>query len=650
VVGWEAYGGDPGSARWSPLTDLTPGNVAGLAPAWRWETGEERHTARLTGETVVPGKFEATPVTLGDTLVLSTPFNRVVALDGATGRELWSFDPGATDHGLIADDRSGFVHRGVAAWSDGEERRIFHASRWQLHALDARDGTPVEEFGEGGAVDLSRGLRWEVNRLHVGRTSPPVVWGDVVVVGSVVGDRIIYERDPPGDVLAFDARTGERLWRWDPVPAEGTPERATWGGRSAEVTGHVNVWAPMSVDAERGLLFLPVSAPSNDWYGGLRPGDNLFAQSLVALDIRTGERVWHRQLVRHDLWDYDLAAAPALVDVARPGGDTVPAVLQATKMGYLYGFDRRTGEPLWPVEDRPAPASDVPGEEAAATQPHAVWPPPFARQGFGPDDVIDLTPELRERALALLDSLRTGPMFTPPSLEGTVVMPGWIGGAGWGALSVDPERGLAFVKATNEPVLARLIPSGDALRFRLDTLHSSPKTPLMLELPRPRRWFFFEDGPVVRVPVVKPPWGTLTAYDLTSGEIVWHVPIGDTPAVREHPSLRDVELPPLGVAGAPGGVATASGLIFLTGGGEELLAVDSETGAVLWSAPLGQPGPSNPMTFRARDGRQYVVVATGLREGASLQAFALPREGGAPAARPGAPGSAGGAGTSTGGS
>jgi len=623
-VGWPAYAGDAGSRRWSPLADLTAGNVGGLSPAWSWETGEEARTALHTGERVLPGKFEATPITLGDTLVLSTPFNRVVALDGATGRELWSFDPGATDHGLIANDHAGFVHRGVSSWSDGSEQRIFHASRWELFALDAHDGSLVEGFGRNGVVDLSTDLRWPVDRLHLGQTSPPVVWEDIVVVGSVVGDEIIYERDPPGDVQAFDARTGERLWRWDPVPREGAPERESWGGRSADVTGHVNVWAPMSIDIERGLLFLPVSAPSNDWYGGLRPGDNLFAQSLVALDVRTGERVWHRQLVHHDLWDYDLAAPPVLIDVAGEDGDTVPAVLQATKMGYLYGFDRRSGVPIWPIEERSVPESDVPGEHASPTQPHAVWPPPFSRQGFGPDDVVDFTPELEARALALLDSVRTGPIFTPPSLEGTVVMPGWIGGAGWGSVAVDPERGLAFVKATNEPVLGKLIPTGDDRRFRLDTVPPSPTRPLMLELPRDRRWFFFEDDDVVRVPIVAPPWGTLTAYELATGEIRWQVPIGDTPEVREHGSLEDVDLPPLGVAGAPGGVATAGGLVFLTGGGEELLAVDSRSGDVLWSAPLGQMGYSNPMTFRARDGRQYVVVATGVREGASLQAFALP--------------------------
>jgi quinoprotein glucose dehydrogenase len=596
--------------------------VPSLERVWTWATGEVAGTEERSGTTVSPGKFEATPITLGDTLVLSTPFNRVVALDGATGRELWSFDPGATDHGLIADDRAGFVHRGVALWEAGGERRIFHASRWQLFALDARNGAPVSTFGDGGAVDLASDLRWPVNRLHVGQTSPPVVWNDIVVVGSAVGDQIIHERDPPGDVQAFDARTGERLWRWDPVPPEGARERETWGGRSADVTGHVNVWAPMSIDRDRGLLYLPVSAASNDWYGGGRPGDNLFAQSLVALDVRTGERVWYQQLVRHDLWDYDLAASPVLVDVFLESGDTVPAVLQATKTGYLYGFDRRTGEPIWPIEERPAPPSDVPGEVAAATQPHASWPPPFARQGFTEADVVAFTPEIRARALAVLDSVRVGGMFTPPSLEGTVVMPGWIGGAGWGSVAVDPERGRAYVKASNLPVLGKLVPAGSPAGFRLDP-SQAPTEPLMLDLPRRRRSLFRTAPEAVRIPIVAPPWGTLTAFDLTSGSILWQTPIGDTPGVREHPALRDLDLPALGVAGAPGGIATGGGVIFLTGGGHELFAVDMETGGVLWSASLGQIGYSTPMTFRARDGRQYVVIATGDGEGASLQAFAV---------------------------
>jgi quinoprotein glucose dehydrogenase len=618
------WAGDPKSRRWSPLEEIRPANVDGLHLAWTWEVGENRKVAGETGDTVAPGKFEATPLAFGDTLILSTPFNRVVALDGRTGEELWSFDPGAADRGLIANDHAGFVHRGVATWAGPSGRRILLPSRWELIALDAATGRPVPEFGTDGRVDLAADLRWPVNRAHYGNTSPPVVAGDLVVVGSAVGDGIIHEQDPPGDVQAFDVRTGERRWTWSPLPPAGTQERSTWGGKSGDITGHVNVWAPMSVDEERGLLFLPVSAPSNDWYGGRRPGDNLFSQSVVCLDVQTGRRVWHRQIVRHGLWDYDPPAAPTLARMAR-GGDSVDVVVLAGKTGYLYVMDRETGQPVWPWEDRPAPASGVPGEVPSPTQPHPTWPEPFAAQGISTNDLVDFTPEIRALALEKVRGHQMGPMFTPPSLEGTVVLPGWIGGAGWGGVAVDPERRLLLVKGTNRPVLARLVPTGDERRFRLDSLMGNPARALEIELPRRRRWVFFESG-AARFSVVKPPWGTLTAYDLDTGAKRWERPLGDTPEVRDHPDLRHLELPPLGVAGAPGALVTRSGLTFITGGGESLLALETLTGRTLWSAPLGRIGYSNPMTYRTSDGRQYVVVATGVGAGARLQAFTVPHD------------------------
>jgi quinoprotein glucose dehydrogenase len=574
-----------------------------------------------TGETLEPGKFEATPLMIGDRLYLSTPFNRVVALDATTGREIWVYDPDVARLGLIGDNRYGFVHRGVAAWSGDHERRLFLATRSWLIALDAETGRPLESFGENGRVDLLPALRWSANPRDLGNTSPPVVWRDSVIVGSTVADQLVHPRDPPGAVQAFDVRTGQSLWTWHSVPATNHPDRDSWHGDSAETTGHVNVWAPMSVDVERGLIYLPVSTPSNDWYGGGRLGDNLYADSLVCLDARTGTMRWHRQLVHHGLWDYDLAAAPLLATVHRESAN-VDAVFVTGKTGFLYAFDRITGEPLWPIPEKTVPSSDVPGEVASPTQPQPSWPLPFARQGFSNDDLIDFTPELRQEAAALIKGTRGGPLFTPPSKEGTITLPGWIGGAGWGGGTVDPERRLLFVKATDLPVLARLTPDAEA-RYRLDPT-MDPSVALMLQLPEWREPLG-RRHPAVRLPIVKPPYGTLTAYDIDSGETRWQIPIGDTPEIRAHPMLRDLGLPPLGVVGAPGGVATRGGLVFITGGGTTLYAVDQRDGTIKWSAPLGAVGYSNPMVYRTKNGVQFVVVAVGQGRGANLQAFSLSR-------------------------
>lgn len=620
-VGWPHYAADAGATRYSPLTDITPDNVRRLVPVWRWATGESEFQNQA-GVWVRPGKFESTPLAFGDTLFFTTPFNKVVALDGRRGQPMWSFDPDATRDGLIADDRAGFVHRGVATWADATSRRILVASRWKLFALDAATGRPIPQFGERGWVDLGADLRWPVNRAHLGATSPPVVMDDLVIVGSAIGDRIMHEKDPPGAVQAFDVRTGKRRWRWDPVPRAGSPGAESWEGRANEHTGHGNVWAPFTVDETAGLVFLPVSAASNDYYGGNRLGDNLYTQSLVCLDARTGTLKWAQQLVHHDLWDYDPASPPTLVQV-RHRGVVVDAVILAGKTGYLYAFERHTGRPLWPWEERATPASDVPGERAARTQPHPTWPKPFARQQLGVDDLIDFTPALRAAARDVLAPYRFGGMFLPPSVQGTVQLPGWIGGAGWGSTAIDPVRGVAYVKASNLPVLARVQPTNDDRRYATDTAITDPAKALTVALPPVSR-AFWRRAQQTRAPIIKPPYGTLTAIDLHSGNHLWSVPLGDTPAIRTHPSLADLQLPPLGVVGAPGGAVTASGLIFIAGGGDVLYALAASTGETLWSAALGRVGYSNPMTFRATNGRQYVVIATGEGAGAQLQAFALP--------------------------
>lgn len=621
IIEWPSYGGDLAASRWSPLEEITPDNVDQLRPAWQWRTGEYTHVDKHTGDHLSPGFFEATPLMVGDTLFLSTPFSRAVALDARSGKQLWAFDPDVTRDGLIANEHSGFVHRGVALWTGGGARRVFLNARWRLFALDASTGAPVPEFGEAGVVDLTRDLRWPVNRIHFGQTSPPLVWRDIVIVGSAIGDGMSYPRDPPGDVQAFDARTGKRLWRWDPLPQMGAPDDSTWGNGSAAVTGHTNVWAPMSLDTARGLVYLPVSAPSNDWYGGDRPGDNRWSESIVCLDARTGRFVWAQQLVHHGLWDYDPPGAPLLLDLTRDGA-TVPVVAVAGKTGFLHLFNRIDGVPLWPMEERPVPRSDVPGEVAASTQPMPFHPLPFARQGIGDSDLVDFTPRILAMARKVMAGKRFGPLFTPPSLQGTVSLPGWIGGAGWGGMTANPERGIIFIKATNKPSLLRLVPARGDSGYRREAGERSIDAEITLNLPSWRTWGFLWSHQA-KLPAIKPPYGTLSAYSAATGDRLWQVPLGDIPGVREHPWLRHLKLPPLGTPGAPGGVATRGGLIFITGGGTVLYAIDQRDGSVRWSFDLGQRGYSNPMVYRASDGRSYVVVATGAGSDAVLQAFVL---------------------------
>ena len=614
---WPAYGGDLAATKYSSLTQINAANVARLTRVWEWATGE----TTMVAPRARPGTFQATPLAIRDTLYLSTPYNRVVALDASTGRELWNYDPKAYAAGQPPNG-TGFVHRGVATWTDGHHRRIFINSRWRLIALDASTGAPIRGFGDGGVVDLTQHLGRNgttVNKLQYTETSPPVVWHDLVIVGNGVADRIVYPNDPPGDVQAFDVRTGERRWSFSPVPRSAKDEGAdTWGDSSWKTTGHTNVWAPFSVDDRRGLVYLPVSTPSNDWYGGARTGDDLFAESIVCLDARNGKRIWSFQTVHHGLWDYDLPAAPVLGTV-RIDGKSRDIVAVPAKTGFLFVFDRVTGKPIWPIEERSVPQSDVPGETASQTQPFPTKPAPFAKQGFSEADLIDFTPAIKAQALAQTSDYRFGPLFTPPSLNGTVVMPGAIGGSGWGGGAFDPSTGTIYVKATNSPALYKIYqpPRSETVNaaYTADLAHQS----LHVTMPP-------EDGggPMPSLPINKPPYGTLVAIDLNTGAQKWDVTLGDTPAIRNHPLLKNLNLPPLGVAGSPGPIVTASGLLFVTGGGSTLYAINSQTGVTLWSADLGQVGYSVPMTFRTDGGRQLIVIATGSGPGAKLIAFGLP--------------------------
>ncbi len=623
-VEWPVSIGDAGGSRYSPLADINTGTVARLRPAWRWYAHERLRFDPGTGQRLAAGSFQGSPVMVGDTLYFSTAYSRAIALDAGTGRELWAFDPDVGRWGRTASSHALFSHRGVSVWSDTAGRRVFLAARWRLWALDAATGKPIPSFGVDGSADLSADLRWPVNRIEVSSSSPPAIWRDMVIVGSAIGDDLIYEGDPPGHVQAFDARTGKRLWRWDPIPGAGDSAHATWEDGSATRTGHANVWSFITVDTARGLIYLPVSAASNDWYGGARLGDNRWSESLVCLDARTGKQLWARQLVHHGLWDYDPAAPPTLATVPI-GGVRREIVAQAGKTGFLYVFDRVTGEPIWPIEERAVAASDVPGERAAPTQPFPTWPAPFTKQGVSLEDANDVLPDVRDSATAFLGRHRLGSIFTPPSEMGTVVVPGWIGGAGWGATSLDPIRGVLYVKSTNSPVLAKLAPDSSGRagrpRYRIADPRADRAATIRVFV---RDWTLRRRG--VRFPVTKPPYGTLTAIDLGTGAHLWQVVVGDPPERARHPALADSKLPPMGAPGPAGGLSTAGGLIFLSGGSTSLFALDVADGSTRWSSPLGRVSHANPMTYRTRDGRQFIVVASGEGTDAVLQAFTLGQE------------------------
>jgi quinoprotein glucose dehydrogenase len=619
---WRSYGGSLANARYSPLDQVNAGNVRQLRIAWRWTSPDDEIVAR--NPTIEPGTNEATPLMVGGILYVSTALSQVAAIDAITGRTLWVHDPKIYEAGRPAN--LGFVHRGVAYWSDGTAARILIGTgNAYLIALDAKTGEPIPTFGTRGRVDLTEGLGRTVERRLYSVTSPPVIVRDVVIVGSSIHDWPSRKDLPPGDVRGFDVRTGAQRWTFRTIPRDGEYGSETWEQESWKHTGGANVWSVMSADEDLGYVYLPVSTPANDYYGGHRPGDNLFAESLVCLDARTGTRVWHYQMAHHGVWDYDVPAAPNLVDITVKG-QPIKAVAQVTKQGFAFVFDRVTGRPVWPIEERPVPASRVPGETTSPTQPFPTRPLPFERQGLTADDVIDFTPELRRQALGILDRYDHGPLFTPPSERGTVLLPGPAGGASWSGAAFDPEHGRLFVPSITWPLVVTLfepVPRASPDRYAgMARLLGGP----------------------AGLPITKPPYGRITAIDLGTGEHAWTIPLGDGP--RRHPVLEALDLPRLGwdrrgfvlatrtllLAGQQGpatGVRPAqlrrdAFTVTYATADPKLSAFDKATGALLAEIDLPANVHGSPMTYLA-GGKQFIVVPVGGADiPAELVALALP--------------------------
>lgn len=607
---WPAYGGGLRAQKYSPLEQVSADNIDDFAIAWIWDAFDNHRYTGLFNRRKTPDGFKATPLMVAGRLFVRTAFSAVAALDPLTGQTLWTYDPGTGDG--PRPPVFGFSTRGLAyhRGDDGDRVLLVTSDGW-LIALSAATGKPLPDFGADGRVDLTTGLRRPLSRRANTWNYAPALCGDVVVLGNQTHDgshmlRNWRDNVPLGDVRGFDVRTGRQAWVFKTIPQAGEFGNETWGEESWKWMGNTNVWSMMSCDPELGVVYLPVTAPSSHFYGGLRPGDNLFGTSVVALDARTGKRKWHFQTVHHDIWDYDLPAAPVVADVV-VNGKPVQAVAQVSKVGFLYVFDRVSGEPLWPIEERPVPESTLDGEHAAATQPFPTWPPPFEMQGLKEADLIDFTPELRSRALKELEGIRTGGLFLPPSTEGSLAVPGWGGGANWGGAAFDPEARMLYVASRREPLLMTARPmsaSRNGQPYRIQ--------PSGVDI----------DG----IPVVKPPWSSITAYRLDTGDVAWKVANGRGP--KEHPLLEGLDLPDLGERWNAPGLLVTKNLIFhghRRGDGSSLRALDKVSGALIWEHPVeGTHQSAPPMTYRA-GGRQFVVVATGAGvQPARLTAFRLP--------------------------
>lgn len=605
------YGSDQASTKYVPLDQINASNFDQLEIAWTWTSVDE--PVLESNDSVYTWAYEATPVMVDGVLFTSSSLSQVAAIDAATGKTIWSYDP--ESYLDIGPPNHGFVHRGVAVYEvDGKLRVFIATGDAYLIALDAKTGLPVPTFGNGGRIDLTKGLRRSVDRLTYGVSSPPIICRNTVVVGSNILDYPIYPEMPPGDVRGFDARSGELKWVFETVPQLGQEGNETWEDGSWENTGNTNVWTLMSADEELGYVYLPVSTPTNDHYGGNRPGDNLFGESLVVVDAETGEKVWHQQLVHHGLWDYDNPAAPILMDIV-VAGRPIKAVAQLTKQAFCFVFDRLTGEPVWPIEERPVPQSAVPGEKTAKTQPFPTKPKPFDHQGVSDSSLIDLSSEVKAQVRAFLEDFNHGQLFTPPSTEKhTLLVPGVAGGASWAGGAFHPEKQLLFIPSVTLPFIIKLQEAHESISFNR----------YLIDAPYPL--FTMEN----KLPFLKPPYGRITAVDMTTGDHEWQVASGrgwlqelgyaDTgypfrTFVLATKSLLISAQEGTGSARAyeSGGLHTAMENITLE---PSIRAIDMDSGALLHEIELPANARGSMMSYKWA-GRQYIVVPIG---GASLPA------------------------------
>ena len=612
---WTNYASDTGSTKYTSLDQINADNFEELEIVWRWTSidGEIDLEAVMgdAAEDISFGRLQATPLMIDGVLYMITALNQAVALDSATGELLWSFDPQAYLSGYSISPL-GYHHRGVAYWSDNKESRILFATNdGYLFSLDAEEGRPDTAFA-GGRIDLTQGIpRADRESLDysgavpLGTVSPAIVVGDVLVVNQITSNRPHYKERPPTFVRGYNIRSGELVWTFNTIPQAGEFGVETWQEESWRYTGNGGVWTQMSADLDLGLVYLPTEAPTNDYYGGHRPGDNLFTQSVVAVDAATGDRVWHFQMIHHGLWDYDTPAAPNLMNINVDGRE-IRALAQVTKQGWAYVFDRATGVPVWPMPELPVPQGLIPGERTSPTQPFPTKPPAFAMQGLTEDELIDFTPELKAEALEIIDDYVYGPIYTPASLpdeetakRGSIFVPSAGGGANWPGAGFDPETNVLFIPSSNGAF-----------------------TPFMGTLPEDEsnfRYYRLQNRGVVGprgLPLLKPPYSTITAIDMNTGDHKWMAPLGNGDRFRNHPMLRSLDLPPLGGdSGRNGPLLTKTILVqTLTAGGEnggpQLVAYDKDSGSVVGAIDLPGGAIGSPMTYML-DGRQYIAVTVG---------------------------------------
>ena len=637
---WRTYGRDLRNTRYAPLDQINRNNFAKLEVAWRFKTDALGPQPEFN--------FQSTPLMVGGKLYTTAGTRRaVVALDAANGEMLWMYGLNEGKRGEAAPRR--LSGRGLAYWTDGRDERILYVTPgYQMVALDAKTGRPVAGFGRNGIVDLKLDDDQEMDPVtgEIGLHAAPVISGDVIVVGAAhLPGSIPRRRDNDnGYVRGFDVRTGKRLWIFHTIPLRGEAGYETWENSSAETSGNAGVWAQMSVDEELGLVYLPVELPTGDYYGGHRPGNGLYGESIVAVELKTGKKRWHYQLVHHGIWDFDIPCAPILVDIT-VNGRMIKALAQPTKQGWVYVLDRTNGQPVWPIEERAVEQSTIPMEKASPTQPFVSKPPAFDRQGVAIDDLIDFTPELRAEAVKIVSRYKIGPLFTPPVVStwagplATLMLPSTTGGVNWYGGSLDPETNLMYVYSITQIAQLGLVPSDGK---RSDMAYVRGTAPNPAEPPRPQAAAGAageEAGPppltVQGLPLVKPPYGRITALDLNKGDMVWQIAHGETPDnIRNHPALKGLNIPRTGRIGRIGVLTTKTLVIAGEGGffttpsgqrGAMLRAYDKASGQEVGAVYMPAPQTGSPMTYML-NGQQYLVVAiSGANYSGELLAFRLPQ-------------------------